>query len=112
MANVKSIERAVESLRPGELAEFRRWFAEFDGAAWYRQIEQDASDGKLDYLIPTQGQVEADIVALKSATKALDKLLEDQGVDVESVVADFKAARGGAITAAKKPKHERQGHRS
>ena len=50
MANVKSIVPAVESLPPIELAEFRRWFSEFDGAAWDRQIEQDASAGKLDQL--------------------------------------------------------------
>ena len=50
MGNVKSIERAVEALPPSELAEFRDWFAEFDAAAWDRQIEQDASAGKLDKL--------------------------------------------------------------
>ena len=50
MGNVKSIEQAVESLPPSELAEFRRWFAEFDAAAWDRQIEQDAASGKLDGL--------------------------------------------------------------
>jgi hypothetical protein len=50
MENVKSIENAVESLPPVELAEFRRWFAEFDGNAWDRQIEQDASAGKLNHL--------------------------------------------------------------
>ena len=50
MPDVKSIEKAVESLRPSELAEFRRWFSEFDGAAWDRQIEQDAASGKLDGL--------------------------------------------------------------
>ena len=50
MRNVKSIEKAVESLPPSELAEFRRWFAEFDAAAWDRQIEQDANSGKLDVL--------------------------------------------------------------
>jgi hypothetical protein len=33
-----------------ELAEFRRWFAEFDGKASDRQIEQDAAAGKLDQL--------------------------------------------------------------
>ena len=48
MGNVKSIEKAVESLPPMELAEFRRWFAEFDGSVWDRQIEQDAASGKLD----------------------------------------------------------------
>ena len=50
MESVKSIEIAVESLPPLELAEFRRWFAEFDGNAWDRQIEQDAASGKLDQL--------------------------------------------------------------
>jgi hypothetical protein len=50
MGNVKSIEQAVESLPPAELAEFRRWFAEFDAAAWDKQIEQDAASGKLDGL--------------------------------------------------------------
>ena len=50
MGNVKSIEKAVESLPPAELAEFRRWFAEFDAAAWDKQIEQDAASGKLDGL--------------------------------------------------------------
>ena len=50
MENVKAIERAVESLPTLELAEFRQWFAEFDGNAWDRQIEQDAASGKLDQL--------------------------------------------------------------
>jgi hypothetical protein len=50
MGSVKSIEYAVESLLPTDLAEFRRWFAEFDGAVWDRPIEQDASTGKLDQL--------------------------------------------------------------
>ena len=50
MGNVKTIEKAVESLPPSELAEFRRWFAEFDAAAWDKQIEQDAAAGKLDGL--------------------------------------------------------------
>ena len=50
MGNVRSIEKAVESLPPSELAEFRRWFAEFDANAWDEQIEQDASAGKLDAL--------------------------------------------------------------
>jgi len=50
MGNVKSIEKAVESLPPSELAEFRHWFAEFDAEAWDKQIEQDANSGKLDSL--------------------------------------------------------------
>lgn len=50
MGNLKSIEKAVESLPPSELAEFRHWFAEFDAAAWDHQIERDAGAGKLDAL--------------------------------------------------------------
>ena len=50
MGNVRSIEKAIESLPPSELAEFRRWFAEFDANAWDEQIEQDAAAGKLDAL--------------------------------------------------------------
>ena len=50
MGSVKSIENAVESLPPAQLAEFRRWFAKFDGSAWDAQTEQDAAAGKLDLL--------------------------------------------------------------
>ncbi len=46
MPDVKSIEDAVKSLPPQDLAEFRRWFAEFDTAAWDRQIEQDLAGGQ------------------------------------------------------------------
>ena len=50
MGTVESIEEAVRSLGPHELAEFRRWFAAFDAAAWDAQLEADASAGKLDAL--------------------------------------------------------------
>ncbi|MFN7570779.1 MAG: hypothetical protein ACK5TK_04865 [Betaproteobacteria bacterium] len=50
MTDVASIEKAIVALPAAELAEFRRWFAEFDAAAWDRQIEQDAASGKLDAL--------------------------------------------------------------
>jgi hypothetical protein len=56
------------------------------------------------YFIPTQGQVEADLAALKKASKTLDRLLEARGVDVESVMADFKAARKKVSSPSKKPK--------
>ncbi len=48
MGDVKAIEQAVAALPPVELAEFRRWFAEYDGVAWNKQMEQDAAGGKLD----------------------------------------------------------------
>lgn len=50
MTTVQSLEVAVSQLPPGDLAEFRRWFAEFDAAAWDKQIEADAATGKLDAL--------------------------------------------------------------
>ncbi len=48
MSEVESIEVAVANLPPADLAEFRRWFAEFDGASWDARIESDASAGALD----------------------------------------------------------------
>ena len=52
----------------------------------------------MGFFIPTHGQVASDIVALKKAGAALDKLLEAQHIDVEEVIADFKAARKKATT--------------
>lgn len=65
------------------------------------------------YFIPTQGQVDADLAALKKASNTLDQLLAAQGVDVEDVIADFKAARKQS-SPRKKPnprQHEQQSHR-
>ncbi len=91
----------METTKVG-IREFRSGLAEYIASSTPVAVTRHGQT--VGYFIPTQGQVEADIVALKNAGKALDKLLEDQDVDVESVVADFKAARGSAITAAKKPK--------
>ena len=51
MPDIKAIEDAVKSLPPEDLAQFRRWFAEFDLAAWDKQIELDLASGKLDALL-------------------------------------------------------------
>jgi hypothetical protein len=51
MPDIKAIEEAVQALPPDELAKFRRWFSEFDAAAWDRQIASDLSNGKLDSLL-------------------------------------------------------------
>ena len=50
MTTVETIEHAIEQLPPDELAKLRRWFLEFDGAAWDAQIEADAAAGKFDAL--------------------------------------------------------------
>ena len=51
MSDIKALEAAVQALPPSALAEFRRWFTDFDSAAWDRQLEADASAGRLDALL-------------------------------------------------------------
>ncbi len=51
MQDVKALEDAVRALPAPALAEFRRWFAEFDSAIWDRQLEADLNAGKLDALL-------------------------------------------------------------
>jgi hypothetical protein len=50
MTAVERLENEVAKLPPTELAEFRRWFAEFDAAVWVAKVEADAAAGKLDAL--------------------------------------------------------------
>lgn len=50
MGRLESLESEVVSLSDQELAAFREWFADFDAAAWDRQIADDARLGKLDAL--------------------------------------------------------------
>jgi hypothetical protein len=50
MTKVEALEREVQNLTPDELAAFRDWFAEYDWAAWDRQLERDVAAGKLDTL--------------------------------------------------------------
>lgn len=48
MTTLETVEQAVAKLPPADLAQFRRWFAEFDADAWDAQIEADAAAGKFD----------------------------------------------------------------
>ncbi|HEX8319097.1 hypothetical protein [Longimicrobium sp.] len=50
MKTLHEIERAVQELKPKQLAQFRAWFAEFDAGAWDRQLEVDVAAGRLDAL--------------------------------------------------------------
>jgi len=50
MTKVEKLERDIATLSDRELGEFRRWYAEFDGEVWDRQIEADAQSGALDDL--------------------------------------------------------------
>jgi hypothetical protein len=50
MTKVEKLEREIASLSQQELSEFRRWYAEFDSAAWDSQLEADVQSGALDHL--------------------------------------------------------------
>ena len=50
ISTVKALENAIKILPAPELAKFRKWFAEFDAAAWDAQIESDAAADRLEAL--------------------------------------------------------------
>lgn len=50
MTTVAEISGAVRRLPKRELARFRKWFAEYDAAAWDEQLERDGAAGRLDEL--------------------------------------------------------------
>ena len=50
MNTVQKIKSAVSQLSPEQLADFRKWFYEFDAEAWDKQFESDAMSGRLDKL--------------------------------------------------------------
>jgi hypothetical protein len=50
MTKLETLERQIQQLSAEELAEFRRWFAEFDAEVWDRRFESDVKAGKLDAL--------------------------------------------------------------
>jgi len=63
MTRVEQIEREIQSLSAEEFARLRDWVLEQDWDEWDRQIERDASTGKLDRLM---NQALADHAAGKS----------------------------------------------
>lgn len=90
----------METAKVG-IREFRADLAEYIASSTPVAVTRHGQT--VGYFIPTHGQVEADLAALKKASKALDKLMETQGVDVDEVVTDFKAVRRKAAQT-RKPK--------
>lgn len=80
----------METTKVG-IREFRADLAEYIASSTPVAVTRHGQT--VGYFIPTQGQVDADLAALKKASKILDRLLEARSVDVEEVVAEFKAAR-------------------
>ncbi len=83
------------------IRDFRAGIAEFIASRTPVAVTRHGQT--VGYFIPTQGQVDADIAALKEASKTLDKLLAAKGVDGEELAADFKAVRRQA-SSRNKPK--------
>lgn len=50
MSTVAEITGAVRRLPKRELTRFRKWFAEYEAAAWDEQFERDLAEGRLDQL--------------------------------------------------------------
>ena len=50
MSKLERLEQDIEALSDEELSAFRRWYAEFDAAAWDREFDADVRSGALDRL--------------------------------------------------------------
>lgn len=90
----------METTKVG-IREFRADLAEYIASSTPVAVTRHGQT--VGYFIPAQGQADADLAALKKASNTLDQLLAAHGIDVEEVIADFKAARKQASTH-KKPR--------
>jgi uncharacterized protein (DUF433 family) len=95
MTTVEQLEQQVQNLPKEQLAEFRRWFAEYDSEVWDREIEADAAAGKLDALaflsltpqLPLH-LAEGGVVRVGKTRVTLDVVVEeyDRGATPEDIV--------------------------
>ena len=51
MSRVEQIEQAIQELTPEEFAQLARRVYALEQERWERQLDQDASSGKLDFLL-------------------------------------------------------------
>lgn len=51
MSKVDELKAAIENLPNDQFAELARWLAEKDWEYWDQEIEADAGNGKLDFLM-------------------------------------------------------------
>jgi antitoxin (DNA-binding transcriptional repressor) of toxin-antitoxin stability system len=93
----------MEAIKVG-IREFRADLAEYIAASTPVAVTRHGQT--VGYFIPAHGQDEGQIAALKKASKALDRLLSDQGADIDDIVSEFKTARRASAVkgkAGKKP---------
>ncbi|MCY3863669.1 MAG: hypothetical protein OXG67_17155 [bacterium] len=50
-STVSDIQQAILGLPEDEYAQLREWFSDLDWERWDKQIEADADEGALDFLI-------------------------------------------------------------
>ena len=80
----------MEATKVG-IREFRADLAEYIASSIPVAVTRHGQT--VGYFIPTQGQADADIAALKKASNTLDQMLAAHDVDIDAAVADFKVAR-------------------
>ncbi len=85
----------MEATKVG-IREFRAGMADFIASSTPVAVTRHGQT--VGYFIPTQVQGAADMASLKKASETLDSLLAAQGLNVEEVVAEFKAVRKQANT--------------
>lgn len=51
MSRLAEVQQAILVLPEAEQAQLREWFSELDWERWDKQIEADADEGGLDFLI-------------------------------------------------------------
>jgi hypothetical protein len=80
----------MEATKVG-IREFRSGLAEYIASATPVAVTRHGQT--VGFFIPTHGQADADVAALKKASAEIDRLLGVNVVDSETVAGEFKAAR-------------------
>ena len=80
----------METTKVG-IREFRSGLAEYIASETPVAVTRHGQT--VGFFIPTHGQADADLAALKKASAELDRLLAAKSVDIEAVASEFKAAR-------------------
>jgi hypothetical protein len=89
----------METIKVG-IREFRADMADYIASSTPVAITRHGHT--IGFFIPTPVHADADFSALRKAGQALDKLLAKEGVDIDGLVADYKAARKPKAPATRK----------
>lgn len=93
---IVNLKCAMEATKVG-IREFRSGLADYIASETPVAVTRHGQT--IGFFIPTKGQADADLVALKKASAELDRLLAAHAVDVEAVACEFKTARRAGIAA-------------